>query len=1047
MPVPGLRDYPWDVTYSHEMGDLVELFYVPVLERADLYQRATGYFSANVLALAGRGLDGLIAGGGRMNLLVGCTLDEKEVDAIQAGYDVREAVSRSMVNKLAFELERPDARQCLGYVTWMIAHGFLDVKVAIPLDAQGNMRAGLGLYHSKMGLVTDGAGDRLVFRGSINETEAGWEYNCESFDVNCEWAAETDRKRVLDSEAEFAKLWADEAKSAKVMDVPEAVRQELMKFMPTDDRVVRPPLAPADETEQLEGVEPEGRTLDEQREELWKQIREAPLGPEGVGVAVATSVVEPWPHQLRAYKRMIDAWPFRLLIADEVGLGKTIEAGLIIRHAWISQTAKRILIMTPAGVMKQWQAELYEKFNLLVPIYDGQKLVWLEHHGRDFPLEQPVTREQWSKQPLVIVSSHLMRRKDRQLEMDEAEDWDLLVLDEAHHARRKAAGTKQEGGANRLLSLMQRVSEKAKSLLLMTATPMQVHPVEFWDLLNVLGLPQQWHEQAFIDYFDQLDKNPDATTLFGLAERFRAAEAAYGLTPDTVVEQLAEDLGITGSITRRRVLKALRDPETDIPLRRLDTPSRKLAIRVLKSASPVRALMSRHTRPLLRRYHQAGLLDAPIAERKPVDIAVKLTKKEREVYDRVEDYISDTYQKANRDNRGALGFIMTIYRRRLASSFYALRCTLNKRLEALAEARRTAQPLIDWLDEEDLPQDETASEDLSVDEAAELAAESLMAEEETEVIDLLGQIAQLNVDTKAIELKRHLDEAFADDYDSAIIFTQYTDTLDFLKEHLAERIDKVIGTYSGRGGEQRDRSGRWNKLTKEQVKRKLKTGDIQILICTDAAGEGLNMQTCGVLVNYDLPWNPMKVEQRIGRIDRIGQRYPEVRVINLAYADTVEADVYFALGDRIDLFQGLVGKLQPILSKLPKAFEAAALSRSSERVRERQGLLASVEQQVQAADENFDIDQVSEIDLQPPSLPASPLTLEGLDRVLLRPTMLPSGVECEPLDSRAYKVRLPGSPHWVRVTTSRQVFDEQFENHQLMIYGGPVFNAVLEHSN
>jgi hypothetical protein len=104
--------------------------------------------------------------------------------------------------------------------------------------------------------------------------------------------------------------------------------------------------------------------------------------------------------------------------------------------------------------------------------------------------------------------------------------------------------------------------------------------------------------------------------------------------------------------------------------------------------------------------------------------------------------------------------------------------------------------------------------------------------------------------------------------------------------------------------------GSWTRCTKEQIKLALKNKTIRLLICNDAAGEGLNLQYTGVLVNYDLPWNPMKVEQRIGRIDRIGQQHPIIRVINLAYKDAVEADVYFALGQRINLFQGIVGKVR-----------------------------------------------------------------------------------------------------------------------------------------
>src|SRR5690606_30628250 len=125
-------------------------------------------------------------------------------------------------------------------------------------------------------------------------------------------------------------------------------------------------------------------------------------------------------------------------------------------------------------------------------------------------------------------------------------------------------------------------------------------------------------------------------------------------------------------------------------------------------------------------------------------------------------------------------------------------------------------------------------------------------------------------------------------------------------------------------------------------KRLLRAGDIKVLVCTDAAGEGLNLQSVGVLVNFDLPWNPMKVEQRIGRIDRIGQKYPKVRIVNLAYADTVEADVYFTLRGRIGLFENVVGKLQPILSRLPREFEAAVLGRAAGRPQAKDEALSHV---------------------------------------------------------------------------------------------------------
>ena len=1046
-----LRDYSWDVTYSHEDGDLIELFYVPALSRATLYQRATGYFSADVLALAARGLDALIAAGGRMKLLVGCTLGEEEVEQIRLGYDVREAAERSALNQMALTNEDPWAREKLGYLAWMVAHGYLDVELAVPLDEDGQVRAGLGLYHAKMGIVTDADGDRLVFKGSINETPSGWRNNCESFDVNCSWNDDSDRRRVERSAAEFSKLWAGKARSAKVLPFPEALREELLAYLPEDDTFVTPPRAQTgsegqqpDEVDEDELQSGEGGVLspEERRRQVWSFIQHAPARPDGALVSVETSAVKPWPHQLRAYKRMLDSWPFRLLIADEVGLGKTVEAGMILRHAWISGQANRILIMTPASVLKQWQAELYEKFNLLVPIYTGKHLEWCEHHGQSSPLKQPIERAEWTRQPFVLVSSHLMRRRERQQELSEAEDWDLLVVDEAHHARRRSPGTPQEGGPNRLLSLMQKIQDKAASMLLMTATPMQVHPVELWDLLRVLGLPQQWTREQFLEYFDQLGKNPDEQKLHELAKLFRATEQWFGETSEAEIERMGKAMGITGRMKRNAVVRALRESSSTIPLRQLDTSQREMAKALLRSVSPVQHRMSRHTRQLLRQYYKAGMLDSPVADREPQDIAVEMTQGERALYDEVEDYISNTYQNAAQEERSAVGFVMTIYRRRLASSFEALRNTLTDRLTALSENKKPY--LSTERVEEDLPQDETGEEVISTEDASDLETKALEAEEREAIQDLLKAIAKLGTDSKALKLIELLEEAQAEGYTSMIVFTQYTDTMDFLKEFLADRIDMPIGCYSGRGGETRNNSGQWATCSKEQIKRLLREGKVRLLICTDAAGEGLNLQTCGVLVNYDLPWNPMKVEQRIGRVDRIGQLHDRLRVINLGYAETVETDVYFALSSRIGLFQGMIGKLQPILSRLPKELEAATVQAGKASRETSQNTVHRVQTMVdEASEQSFDIDEVSDADLTPPEFPDPPLTLEGIHKLVETPELLPPGVECEKLDRGSYRMRCPGEERPTRITVSREVFDEQFESHQLFVYDSPIFRRTV----
>ena len=351
------------------------------------------------------------------------------------------------------------------------------------------------------------------------------------------------------------------------------------------------------------------------------------------------------------------------------------------------------------------------------------------------------------------------------------------------------------------------------------------------------------------------------------------------------------------------------------------------------------------------------------------------------------------------------------------------------------------------VEEEDLSQDETGDEAQDAEEAALLTQDGLLLQERQAILGLLRQIGKLGTDTKAKRLKAELEQAFVDGYDSAIVFTQYTDTMDFLKEYLAVELPDVpIACYSGAGGQRRDNGGFWTACTKEQIKLAFKAKSVKLLVCTDAAGEGLNFQFCGCLANFDLPWNPMKVEQRVGRIDRIGQKYERIRVINLAYKDTVEADVYFSLGERINLFQGIVGKLQPILSRLPKEFEAISREKKENRDAARQRLLAEVDKLTREAQEeaSFDIDEVAQEALEMPSLPEPSLTMIDIDKAFNRSDVRPAEMTWRSLDTGSYAAQLPGMTGDVRVTTSGEVFDDHCESHVFLSPGGGIFDKIVE---
>lgn len=1047
-----LSDHTWKSKYTPDDGDLVEQFYVRALESAVRYDRSTGYFTAPALTLAARGIEALVRNQGRMRMLVGCTLNEDEAQAIIRGENLKETAAASL---LKMPLVPPDANAhaALELLSWMVAKGFLEVKVAIPCDSNRHPVPGIGLFHEKAGVIEDKTGDRLAFSGSVNETAQGWKHNWESFHVFCSWKAGVEH--IEAEEKSFATLWSDQSPRAMVFDVPEAIKKALMRFLPSSDQPARlqdlptvDPVASVDRkpdddfTLKPQSTQPPLPFLpnaDERREAVWRFIHAAPLRPDGERMGEATSAITPWPHQTRAFYRMYDHWPPKLLIADEVGLGKTIDAGMLIRQAWLSGKAKRILILAPKAVLKQWQIELREKFNLNWPIYDGHELAWYPSRALRSKATREVSRDDWHKEPFVIASSHLMRRRERQAELLEAAaPWDLVILDEAHHARRKSPGQASEGGPNLLLRLMQGLRTKTQGLVLLTATPMQVHPIEVWDLLGLLGMPQEWNAKAFLDYFPLAGKaNPSHEEFDALARLFQATERSFGAID---LEAAVTKTPGKSRIKARRILAALRD-SASTPRRQLDSAERKAALALLKTHTPVSALISRHTRDLLRQYFKLGKLKTPIATRRVDDQFLPMSTAEREVYGAVEDYISSTYNNAAADERTSVGFVMTIYRRRLASSFEALKNTLSDRLEGMGKP--SDQRVLKFgagRPEEDLTDDETSDEAMDTDEAVELERRALDFEEKGDIERLLAMVARLPSDTKAKRLEAIIEELAKAGHKQVIVFTQYTDTLDYLRGLLVSTGRKIL-CFSGRGGEYLDASGNWRTISREETKRRFRNGDANILLATDAAAEGLNFQFCGALVNFDSPWNPMRIEQRIGRIDRLGQQFPEIRIVNLMYEDTVETDVYRALRSRIGLFTAVVGKLQPILASLPRRIADATLAPSAERADVRGRLISSLDTAVAAAESGFDIDEAAAAALDEPVRPEPPYTLGDLRLLLQKPELLPDGVSVQQLGSQEFSYRSPDQLAPIRVTTDPDFYQDNPESTEFWTPGNPLFPA------
>lgn len=299
---------------------------------------------------------------------------------------------------------------------------------------------------------------------------------------------------------------------------------------------------------------------------------------------------------------------------------------------------------------------------------------------------------------------------------------------------------------------------------------------------------------------------------------------------------------------------------------------REAVARWLRQGSPLARRMHRNTRGSLRRYYELGLLSAPPPVRRVQDIAFDFAESaEREVYEAITRYIKRRFRELEEEKPGK-GFVMTVYRRRAASSLWALQRSLERRREGLRRVaeRRAGDP---QLPKQDAPE-RVEEEDLSEAEertgiSAALPEDPQVARRELEEVERLWE--QLRAlggrDSKRDRFFEVLRQV-TDDGRAVLVFTEYTDTQDYLREQLETHYGASLACYNGDGGAVFEQ-GQWKGVTKDVITRRLNEGRLRVLICTDAASEGLNLQAAGAVINYDLPWNPSRVEQRIGRIDRI----------------------------------------------------------------------------------------------------------------------------------------------------------------------------------
>ena len=587
-------------------------------------------------------------------------------------------------------------------------------------------------------------------------------------------------------------------------------------------------------------------------------------------LAVHTSDVEPLPHQITAvYESMLPRQPLRFLLADDPGAGKTIMAGLLIRELIARGDLKRCLIVCPGSLAEQWQDELYRRFNLSFDILTNDKLTSAASGNWFFETD------------LVIARLDKLSRDEALQEKLKApdSDWDLIVCDEAHKMSATVFGN--ETKYTKRYRLGQLLGTLTRHFLLMTATP------------------HNGKEEDFQQFMALLD-----------SDRFE------GRFRDGVHVSDASDM------------------------------------------------MRRMVKENLLKFDGTPLFPERIAHTVPY----KLSEAESELYKAVTAYVRDEFNRAdalaNDKRAGTIGFALTILQRRLASSPEAIHQSLRRRRERLEKRIREIEqkqhgagqsfevaftvPIMDPDVVEDLEDgSETEIEEAEEDLLDQATAAQSIAELRIEIATLRElealalRVVRSGTDTKWVELSGLLSQIFSSSTEQTtvserlpprgageipppkpspkqklVLFTEHRDTLSYLYERVTTLLGRSSAVVMMHGGMPRQ-----DRLDVQESFRH--DPDVQVLLATDAAGEGINLQRAHLMVNYDLPWNPNRLEQRFGRIHRIGQT--EVcHLWNLVADDTREGDVYRRLLEKLEQARSsLGGQVFDVLGKLQ--FEGRAL--------------------------------------------------------------------------------------------------------------------------
>lgn len=832
--------------FSSRTHRLDASFLLQHLQGARSYKRIAGYFTSSLFEVANELLETI------PEVKIVCNVDIHPDDLKVA--QLREAKMMGRWNEKAIEAEALLNRDRYRRLdTFLQKHGQA-VRVA-----PDNI---CGFVHGKAGVIELADGRKLGFIGSMNETRSGWQRHYEIL-----WEDESP-EGVAWIEEEFEFLW-NAARPLPQVVIREVHRRGYRREVFFDEINEEENLAPA-------------------------ALIESPLYREGLSL-------QPWQQGFitECLRHHQQHKVVRLLLADEVGLGKTLSLGtaalaLCLLADRENQARKPVVIFAPATLCEQWQTEMIDKLAIPCARWDTLRKVWLDTDER---VISPAGREQIAKCPLRIgiVSTGLMMRDSLEKQHFLGLRFGLVILDEAHKARSRQGFGKDAGSPNELLAFMREIAARSDHVLLGTATPVQTQPEDLWDLIGILHQGKgnfvlgnnsaPWHRPRKV--LSILSGEQEVTDVGFAWQLLRSPLPLVDSTQEPRARKLfsaiRQDLGLVNG--EWQTTKTATDLTEDTREILEDELERRISGATLfQRENPlVRHVVLRKRVSL----EEAGLLTKVGVDVHPDRQLVGDPRWFDALFEAKALRTNENFREAYREARlfgKALGkrggFMKNLMEQRICSSIQAGLSTARMLLEG-----RTIHQ------EED-------------EQEGDLKVES--GEEREVLLRLISRLEHIEEDPKLNAVIHYLEREKWREL-GVIIFSQYYDTAKWVADELATRYpDEAIGLYAGAGRSRLYQRGDSVTCERETLKKMVAEHEIRIMVATDAACEGLNLQTLGTLINIDLPWNPTRLEQRIGRIKRFGQKRETVDMLNLVNEQTVDEKIYERLSERMrnryDLF-------------------------------------------------------------------------------------------------------------------------------------------------